>query len=166
MLDSNGREAIMYLWQLQPTTENTKEARMIVGESAARQLTMHTNMELPTGFSYRYTSNFEYAGDDGQYGPVHRPLAHHLLNEDAFTVYINQFQNVNLAQEDSALMDIFGTVTDETRALAARGGTPAFNPGPYYVQVMHLSINYQIHSYFFLNLTNIRARVLKSFLSL
>jgi hypothetical protein len=135
MPDRTGRDAVLFLFQLTQGTENNEAQRRLIGESAARQLTIHAHMDLPTGFSYKYACTFEYRGDDPAYGPAYRPLAHHLQNKDAVTVYWNQFEDVDLvslAQDPDALGDMFGDASDDTRDLTIRGGNPEvvpFNPG-------------------------------------
>jgi hypothetical protein len=137
MLDSSDatRDAIMFLFQLPPDVENNRTARRIIGESVARQMNIQAAAPITTGFSYLYPMNFEYRADDPAYGPQHKPMADHLLNKDAIKVYINQFQDLEvdvLATDDDALVDIFGYVSEDNRAITFRGGHPevAFNPGP------------------------------------
>jgi hypothetical protein len=133
--ETSSRQAVLFLFQFDPETDNSQANRRLLGESAATQLTSHANTTLMTGFSYKYSCTFEYKGDDPAYGPAYTPLTHHLFNTDAVKVYLNQFVGLgltDLAKDDLALADIFGEASDETRALATRGGNEEivpFNPG-------------------------------------
>ena len=131
MHDNSGRENVMFVFVLPFGEPNNAENRREIGRCVAANLTRHaaSSTALPADmFSYQYPKTFQYGGDDPRFGTDPSPIAAHFMTRDAIMVYLNQFVTEipldQLAQEDNALIEIFGTVTDEIRALTSRGGAP------------------------------------------